>query len=149
MNDAIKGKDKRVFAYVCVVVVLLYAFNHEALAIWFVELPESLKELIDRRAKLIFIEGNPCTECPSGQYIAGLKYQMSTSSLIFIVPADYTDNDVLNFRRVFSIDGEFVRFNDDIRRTVDKIKGLLRGEMGTGMCITSSPRGKIRKVDLF
>lgn len=73
MNSSRKGVDPRLIVYICLVVVLLAAFNYQKLAIGFVGIPDNLKKLINKPSKLVFIDGNPCTTCPSGQFIASLK----------------------------------------------------------------------------
>lgn len=149
MNDAKRRKDYRVIAYIFVVAALFSMFNLGALAIRIMDMPIGLKLLIDKPTKLIFIEGNPCNECPSGKYIVELMNQTGTYALVFVVPSDYTENDVSNFKRAFSVQGTFVRSDDETKKVVNKLMTFLKVKPKTGICITTSPRGKVKKVDAF
>lgn len=149
MNNARKGVDPRLFAYVCVVVALLAAFNYQKLAIQLVGIPDDLKKLISRPSKLVFIDGNPCTGCPSGQFIASLKNQLGAYELVFIVPSDYTENDLSNFKRAFSVDGVFIRSDNITRRMEDSLRRAYKVKQGTGLCATISPKGIVRGLYAF
>jgi hypothetical protein len=70
--------------YLVLVISLSIGFNYSRIAIKFNRAPKEISDIITRPARVVFIYGNPCTICSSGQFLLSLADQPAKDkSLVF------------------------------------------------------------------
>ncbi len=72
----------------------------------------------DIRRIIILYGGKICFTCSTGEFIDSLR---DTKSILFVVPDDYSDIDIENFRDSFKIEGLIIRGGE---HTADFLKNL-------------------------
>lgn len=89
------------------------------------QLTPELEKLIDKKtSRIILLYGTISIGCPIGNYIHSIK---DREDIFFVVPPDYTMNEVDNLRRGLSIKGRIIRAsNQNIELFVKKIAKHLK-----------------------
>ena len=72
---------------------------------------------INKTYALLFGSGI-CNTCSTGRYLSTVSDNLD---IVFVVPRDYSDIDIQNFRDAFSLQGKIVRGDSRISRLVDHI----------------------------
>ncbi len=55
---------------------------------------------------ILFLYGNLCSVCPSGEYIYSLK---DDEAIVLVVPSQFTEYDIENLRNIYSLKGHIVK----------------------------------------
>jgi hypothetical protein len=140
----------RIVIYLLVLIALFIYFFHSTIAIRLLNLPECILKYISMPSKIVFIYGIPCTQCPSGELLTSLINQSSEYEIIFVISSKYTQNDISNLKRAFSLKGIFVESNESTENFKEKILKLTKSnEKGVGFCLTVNNSKKIKKAYLF
>ena len=89
------------------------------------QLSPDLEKLIDKKTtRIILLYGTISIGCPIGNYIHSIK---DREDILFVLPPDYTMNEVDNLRRGLSIKGRIIRAtNQNIELFVKKVAKHLK-----------------------
>lgn len=116
---------RRIFYSIIIISLSIY-FNFSRIAIKFIRLPGIIEDAIVAPSKVVFIYGNPCTACASGTFLNSLRSQTREFKLIFVPSREYSQNDIVNLKRTFSLEGEFIKSDSFVEKTKEEIIKLAK-----------------------
>jgi hypothetical protein len=130
-----------------IILIILMVKNWGCIVLKFTPLPEKLF-LLKKRNLVLLYGASICPSCHSGTYINSLK--KSSSYTAFVLPAEFRDYEVENFKNVFSIKADIIKGDDEVKRFVDKIRSCRKMDEWSGnFHIRVSDTGKVEKVLKF
>lgn len=126
-----------------VVFFVVLANSWHCLVLSFKPLPACCSSFPDIREAVALYGASVCGTCPVGRYLQQVRER---EDILYIVPADYTANDVANLRSGFALRGAVIRGGADVWELMQALGKCVQRENDDGfnfvIMITS---GKIRE----
>ena len=106
-------------------IALLYYF-YPCLMLSIKNIPQHYSLNIDIGEIVFLYEKGICGSCPTGEFLNSLKYN---KKVLFVVPDDYSENDIKNLSDAFNIQGSIIRGGKNTVYFLKNIAGCKRLEV--------------------
>jgi len=124
-------------------VALLYYF-YPCLMLSIKNIPHNYSLNSDIEEIVLLYGKGICGSCPTGKFLNSLKYN---EKVLFVVPEDYSENDIKNLIDAFNIQGRVIRGGKNTVNFLKNIAGCKRLKVWrNNYHITLNPDKKIRTI---
>ncbi len=107
-----------------VLAIYLISNYYPCLILKISNLPERIiREKEKQTGIILFLYGNICANCPSGSFLYSLRGE---KNIMFVVPSDFSSNDIENLRRTFSLKGQIIKGGDETGHLLQKFAKCFR-----------------------
>jgi hypothetical protein len=109
--------------------------------------PKIILENKDKEDVILLYGGGLCGSCPPGKKLLSMKNRVN---ILFVVPEEFSEIDLANFKDVFMIKAKVIRGNEEIIGLLKKIASCKRlSEWQNNIYLEIDKGGSISKIKAF